>query len=202
MSITALFLSVPSQAWIALVTAILTSIITLLGVWLTNWASYKRLKLQLEHDRDIKREELIRDRLEELYTASKKYLNTLCSYYLPYRQVMKGELTFNQALEVTIQTGEKVSYDPGRVTMLIHMYFPEIQPAFDEIMQVRDELNEVLFGYKEQYKQGDTDGREWLLAFQPLLELLSKLCDNFDKNIVKLNNQCTTIGPAGSLRAP
>ncbi len=192
MSITSLLQSVPSQAWIALVTAILTSAITLLGVWFTNWASHQRLKLQLEHDQNLKREELIRDRLEELYVVSKKYLNTLCSYYFPYRQVMKGELTFNQALDITIET--KKDYDPNRVTMLIHMYFPEIQPSFDEIMRIREKLNSIINGYKCQYKQGDTDGTEWLRAFQPLLELLAKLCDNFDKEVVKLNDRRTTIG--------
>jgi len=171
-------------------------------VWLTNCASNQRLKLQLEHEQNVKREALVRDRLEELYVISKKYLNTLCSYYFPYRQVMKGELSFNQALDITIEGGEKRDYDPNRVTMLIHMYFPEVQPSFDEIMQVREKLNDIIDGYKWQYKNGDTDGTEWLKAFQPLLELLAKLCGNFDKEVVKLNQRCTTIGSTGSLRAP
>lgn len=202
MTIVNLLQSVPSQAWIALAAAILSSGMTLLGVWLSNRATNQRLKLQLEHDQKIKHEDLVRNRLEELYVESKRYQNHLCSHYFPYRQVMQGELTFNQALDLTISSGEKVKFDPNRVTLLIHMYFPEVQPAFDDIMTVREKLNEIISGYKWQYKSGNTDGRKWLEEFQPLLELLSKKCGDLDDEVVKLKDRCTTIGFTGSLRAP
>ena len=178
--------SIPSEAWIALVTAILTSGLTLTGVWVTNRAANQRLKIQLEHERKIRDKELNRERLEELYILSNKYLNTLVCYYLPYRMVMKGALTFNQALDLTIENGSKKDYDPHRVAMLIHMYFQEIKPSFDEIMDIREKLNKIIDGYKEQYKRGDIDGSRWLEIFQPLLEKIGKLADSFDENIVKL----------------
>ena len=181
-----IFKSIPSVAWIALVTAILTSGLTLTGVWFTNRAANQRLKIQLEHERKIRDTELTRKRLEELYILSNKYLNTLVSHYLPYRMVMKGELTFNQALDMTIESGSKKEYDPHRVSMLIHMYFPEIKPAFDEIMDIRGKLNKIIDGYKGQYKRGDIDGSRCLEIFQPLLEKIGQLADSFDENIVRL----------------
>jgi len=177
---------IPSGAWVAFATAILTSILTLIGVWLTNNASNQRLKIQLEHERKLRDEELTRDRLEELYVLSNKYLGTLVSHYLPFRMVMNGELTFNQALDMTIESCSRKDYEPHRVTMLIHMYFPEIKPEFDQLMEIREKLNSIIDGYKEQYKSGNPDGSRWLEVFQPLLERLGNLADGFDKNVVQL----------------
>lgn len=179
--------SIPSQAWIVFITALVTSFIALISVWLTSRANNQRLKIQFDTEKNIRDEDLRRNRLEELYILSNKYLNRLVGYYLPYRMVMKGELTFNQALDITIEDGSKKEYDPHRVTMLIHMYFPEVKPAFDEIMAIREKMNKIISDYKEQYKRGDIDGSRWLVKFQPLLSKIGILADSFDKNIVNLN---------------
>lgn len=192
MTIADLIQSVPSQAWIALFSVILASVITLFGVWLTNRASTQRLILELEHRQKVERESLIRERIEELYVISNKYLSSLCSYYFPYRQVMQGELTFNQALDITIESGNRRDFEPNRVTMLINMYFPEIKPHFSEIINLRETLNDIVQGYKHQYKNGDTDGTRWLEYLQPSLEKLATLCDNFENHVVELNAKCTT----------
>lgn len=75
--------------------------------------------------------------------------------------------------------------------MLIQMYFPDVYPHFNEIIEIREKLNDILSGYKAQYKQGNTDGRKWLKDFQPLLEEMAHLCDNFDKHIITLNDKRT-----------
>ena len=178
--------SIPSQAWVAVITALLTSCLTLKSVWLSNRANNKRLKIQLEHERKTRDEEIIRDRLEELYVLSNKYFSILVGHYLPFRMVMEGEITFNQALDMSIESGSKSDCEPHRVTMLIDLYFPEIKPAFDEIMDIREKLNEIIDGYKEQYKGGDTDGSQWLDVFQPFFVKLGVLANGFDKNIVNL----------------
>ena len=183
-TLTDLILAIPSQAWIAIVTAVFTSGLTILGVSLTNNANTKRLRLQLEHEKEIKNEEMLRDRLEELYVTSNKYLDALIGYYLPYRMVMKGQLTFNQALDITIES--KKDYDPHRVTMLINMYFPEVKPAFDEILGLREKLNRIVDSYKEQYRTGVIDGSKYLEVFQPLLEKLDELAAGFHQHVVRI----------------
>ncbi|MDD4402771.1 MAG: hypothetical protein PHI24_13185 [Desulfitobacteriaceae bacterium] len=178
--------AIPSQAWIAVTTALLASSLTLIGVWLTNRANNQRLKIQLEHERKTRNEEIMRDRLEEFYVLSNKYLNMLVGHYLPFRMVMEKEITFNQALDLVIESGSKSDCEPHRVTMLIDLYFPEVKPEFDKIVNVREKLNEIIDGYKKQYKCGDTDGSIWLNNFQPLFETLGVLTDGFEKNIAKL----------------
>ena len=176
--------TIPSEAIVIIATALITSTITLISVWLTNSASNKRLKIQFQNEKDIKKEELIRSNLEELYIISNKYLDTLFTYYLPYRSVMEGKITFNEALDITIAS--KVDYDLHRIRMLINMYFPELKSKFNQIIDIRDKLNLIVSGYKEQYKTGDFDGSKWLQKFQPLYKQITELVDKFDENIVEL----------------
>lgn len=171
----------------AAVTAILAFCCTLISVWVTNRSNDKRLHIQFEHERKVKKEEMLRTRLEELYVESNKYLNALGCYYLPYQTAMRGEITFNQALDITISSGSKRDYEPHRVTMLIGMYFPEVKSEFNEIMNIRSELNMIVNGYKEQYKRGDVDGSKWLERFQPLFEEFVKKVDRFEKIVTKVN---------------
>ena len=181
-----LLLTIPSQAWVALITAILTSALTLLGVWLSNRASYQRLKIQLEHERKKTNDEHLRDRLEELYVISNKFLDTLVARYVPYRAVMMKQISYDQALDMALKNGSQRDFEPHRVAMLIDLYFPSIKPAFQEILKIRDKLNEIIEGHKEQYKTGDTDGSKWLKVFQPLYEELANKADDFNKVIITL----------------
>lgn len=179
-------MKIPPNALVAVVTALLTSGLTLMGVWLTNKSNNQRLRIQLEHERLTRNEEVLRERLEEFYVVSNKYLDHLFTHYLPYRMVMRGQISFNKALDMTIEGGSKENYEPHRVSMLIDLYFKDIKPAFVEIMDMRSKLNSIVDGFKEQYKAGNTDGSKWLELFQPLYEELGKKCDEFEKHIINL----------------
>lgn len=177
---------VPPVVWTGIMGTFIGSLLTILGVFLTNRSNNERLKIQLHHEKNTRRQELKRERAEELYVQSKKYLNALGVHYLPYKKVMKGELTFNQALDLTIDNGSKKDYDHHRVTMIIDMYFPELEKPFKEIMVIRDSLSRIKSGYKEQYKTGNTDGEKWLGLFQAELEEYSKKATEFEKLIASL----------------
>lgn len=175
----------PSVVWTVVGTFIGSSL-TIIGVVLTNRSNTERLKTQLQHEHNVRRQELRRERAEELYVESKKYLNAVVIHYLPYKKVMKGELTFNQALDLTIDNGSKRDFEPYRVTMIIDMYFPNLQNPFNEIMTKRDFLNRIVTDYKEQYKTGDTDGTKWLGPFQATLEELGQAIKAFEKLVASL----------------
>ena len=50
--------SIPSEAWAAVLVALLTAGLTLIGVWITNKTNNQRLKIQLDHERKIRNEEI------------------------------------------------------------------------------------------------------------------------------------------------
>ncbi len=175
------------MVWTGIVGTLIGSSLTIIGVVLTNRSNTERLKTQLQHEQNVRRQELKRERAEELYVESKKYLNAVGSHFLPYRKVMKGELTFNQALDLTtIDNGSKRDFEPHRVTMIIDIYFPVLQKPFNEIMAKRDFLNRIVMGYMEQYKTGNTDGTNWLEPFQATLEELSEAITAFEKLVASL----------------
>jgi len=189
----AILQKIPSNAWTAIVTAILSSGLTLIGVWFTNRANNQRLKIQFEHEQKIQNETFLRERLEELFIISNKYFHTLVMHYLPFRMVMRGEITFNKALDMTIGWGREREYNPDRVRMLLNMYFPELLPEFNKILDLREKLNDIVHGFKEQYKSGNLDGSKWLEIFSPLFEKLGTLTTEFDKHVVKLKSWDTIL---------
>lgn len=184
---TTFFPNIPGSVWTAIVTAVFTSFMTLLGVRISNKSNLERLALQLAHEKEVKQEGLLRDRLEELYLSMHKYLNALFSHFLVYSQVMKGELTYNQALDVTIKSGDKGDFEPARITMIIDMYFPELQESFQELEEIREKLNDILHGHKLEYKaHGPGAGEEWLKLFQPRMKKLADIGDKLEKKIVNI----------------
>jgi hypothetical protein len=156
---------VPATAWAALVAAVVTALITLTGVALTNRSSNQRLRMQLDHELQTKGQDFQRERLEELYLLVEGWVNTLFMYFLPYARVMRGDLTFNQALDITIDVGGKSTVDFKRIEMIIDLYFPELRTDLDRVHAAREAANKIIHKYKKQYETGDTDGRQFLQPF-------------------------------------
>jgi hypothetical protein len=99
--------SVPSVIWTGIVGTLVGSSLTIIGVVLTNRSNTERLKTQLQHEQNIRKQELKRERAEELYVESKKYLNAIGVHFLPYKKVMTGDLKFDQALDLAIDMSSK-----------------------------------------------------------------------------------------------
>ena len=72
----------PPEAWLTLLGVLLGSILTTLGVWLTNRANTKQLKIQLVHDKELYRQKITKERLEELYVLSGHWLSYMLKNYL------------------------------------------------------------------------------------------------------------------------
>jgi len=178
--------SVPAAMWTGMIGTLIGSSLTVIGVFLTHQSNNKRLIIQLHHENNARKQDLQRKRAKELYVESKKYLNALGSHYLPYKKVMKDELTFDQALGLTIESCSKMDYEPHRVTIIVDMYFPDLKKPFEEIMKIRELLNRIVDGYKEQYKTGETDGTKWLAPFQETLEKYIQAVKNFENLVASI----------------
>jgi hypothetical protein len=170
----------PLEAWFALFGTIVGALIAVLGVWLNNRSSARLLRMQLQHALDDKERDATRQRREQLYVECRRYFGDVVSYFLPYRAVMEGRLTFNEALDMTINRESPRERDPHHVFMLVDFYFPEFRSDLQEITGIRDRLNEIVHGFKERYGAGDTDGSRWLTIFQPEFESLGQKMEAFE----------------------
>jgi hypothetical protein len=175
---------VPAEIYIAIVTAVITATVTLLAVFLTNRGNTNRLLLQLEHERNTKRAALHREKLEELYVLAVKYIKLLGSHCLPYVRVMEGKLDYNQALDLTIESGNKETPDFDRLQMLIDVYFPKLCESFKQILDVRRKMNEIMALHKAEYEQGCLDGRKFIKPMLATLDLLDKAGERFKNEII------------------
>ncbi|OCH07264.1 hypothetical protein A6E10_19445 [Aliivibrio fischeri] len=167
----------------AIAAALLSSGLTLLGVFISNQSSYKRLKLTLDHEQKIKVEDRKVERLEELYVHSKRYLNTTVTYFFPYISVMKNEMTYNDALDQTIEI--KTNYDPERVYLIMDMYFSSLRDDFKKVEEARDACHTILLDFKNGYKQGHFD-KKAINKFEVAIAILTHEAQVFEEKISEL----------------
>jgi len=163
----------------ALSSAFLGGGVALLGVFLTNRSNTDRLRIQLEHESQQKKADLLRSRGEELYELSEKWLNMFAAYYLRRSFVMQGKLTYNQCLDMDIEEGNKASGNFVRIVMLVDVYFPATRTAHEEITKAREELNKIEITFKRAYESGDTDGGQFLAPYVRCQKTIEQAGENF-----------------------
>jgi hypothetical protein len=169
---------VPATLYVAALTALISAIATLSGIFITNQANNERLNLQLRHEQNEKHKELIRNKLEELYSLFKQWHTNISIVYLNRTSAMAGELDYKSALEMDINREEKRTTDFSRLEMLIDLYFPRLKPDYAKVIEARDMASEIMLSYENQYLLGDIDGKKTLNPFL-------KAQNNFDEEIDK-----------------
>ncbi|HJU84410.1 MAG TPA: hypothetical protein VJ600_09380 [Holophagaceae bacterium] len=158
-------------SYIPILASIITGVVAFLGVVLTNRATYRRIKLENEINEKRKRLELHRDRGEELYVATDRWINMIGGKNLSILAVMQGKLSYNQYLDLAIKAGEKQNYDFARIEMIIDVYFPMTRPFYDRVIENRTEINKIDSEHHREYEKGNTDGHRFI---QPYIDAQKK----------------------------
>ena len=89
-------------------------------------------------------------------------------HHVMYRKVMEGELTYNQALDLTLNN--KSSVDANRMFTLAELYFPSAHEALQELKALRDEAAAIQSSFKQSYKQDGEPRREYAIAITDVLK--------------------------------
>jgi hypothetical protein len=177
----------PDSLYTPIITAIITATVTLLAVYLANRGNANRLSLQLQHERDTRRDALYREKLEELYVLVQQYTTLLQSESLPYVRVMEGELDYNQALDMTIKTmGQDRLPDFNRLPMLVDLYFPQIRGTLKQLLDTRDSMNKIRAAHKSEYKKGNLDGRMFVKPMVAALDRIEEVGEMLKSEITSL----------------
>ena len=173
------------QSLYSLASALLTGVITLLAVNLTNKANYKKLLRETDIEKEFKTNEILREKLEELYVLFSKWITFQCGYWLPYHKVMLGEISYNQAHDINLKR-EKKNDDFERIEMLVDLYFPTLRKEYEDLISTQDKVNQILSEHKRGYKKGDADGLKFASLFLDEQNVLFKKSDCLKKNIINL----------------
>src|ERR1019366_6406764 len=144
-----------NQQYITLIAALSSvlvgSLLTLLSSHFTNRSAEKRLQKQLQHEADQRQQELLRTRGEELYTLTSTWLKMIATHHIRKTYVMLGNITYDQALDLEVKD-DKHLLDFERIGLLVDVYFPSARSAYDAVLAVRDERNEIEMTFDRDYK--------------------------------------------------
>ena len=177
--------SASSEAWLGIIGVIIGTTLSILGVWLTNQFNIKQLVVQLNNEKAQKSGSLKREKLEELYTLVSKWFHRIFAHYLKLTLVMRGEIDYNQYLDIVIKDGKEKDVDFSRLEMIIDIYGPELIPSFNKIMEVRSELNDIAAAHRKAYNAGNLNGERFLKPYGGVQIKLEELTKSFKKEIAE-----------------
>jgi hypothetical protein len=101
------------------------------------------------------------------------------SFYFPFLAVMKGDITYNEALDLSID--RKNTIDVDRLFTLAELYFDGGHERLDEIRQILKKVNTVNEDFKRLYKSGQTSSKEHLRQMSTELTSLDGAIDSYKK---------------------
>lgn len=168
-----------------LLSAAVGGTLALLSVFFTNKSNTTRLKVQLDHESQQRKVELLRNRGEELYELSDKWLKMFAGYYLRRSAVMQNKLTYNECFDLDIKEGKERSDNYGRIAMLIDVYFPSTRPAYDKINENRMELNKIETAFSRAYENGDADGARFITPYVQYQHFIEQAGEEFKTLILE-----------------
>jgi hypothetical protein len=108
----------------------------------------------------------MRQKAEALYLAADEYGRGLSAHVITLLPVARGELDYNQMLD--LQNANPPSKRDGgfeTLSMLVSIYFPEIEPELQALLKARDRLGEVRGAHKQAYKEGEGVDPVWVAGF-------------------------------------
>jgi hypothetical protein len=126
--------------------------------------------------------------LEEIYTLIEKWADVVVTHYIPYISVMKGELTYDQALDMENKKGGDARKDADihRVSALAEIYFPEATTEYVKIMEAQDVASKIESEHKAQYKAGNTEGTAFVHPLLAELDRLDRATKTFKNKLLKI----------------
>ena len=125
----------------------------------------------------------LRQKLEELNLAVIRFCTQLDTNFLPYISVMTGKITYDQALDIVLNSkNSETNYD--KMSMIVNIYFPHLSPDIDSIHKARDMGNKVIHAFKRFYESGGIDSQKHYHEMCEVVNLLDKAESNF-KNAIR-----------------
>jgi len=182
-------MSLTTDVTYALIGAAGGALVSIIAVALQNRHSYKLTELQQKTDQKLQREERDRERLTDLYLNITGYFSGLVTHYMPCMMVMRGEIDYNQALDLTVEMTSKSKFNPDKVHFLSRIYYPTLVPEFERILRHREALNAIVAEHKEEYKAGINNGQAHLDKMAPILKQLTDDTDAFELSITEYARQ-------------
>ena len=139
------------------------------GGILTHFLSLRREREARDHVLIRERLRIMQDRGEELYSLLHQWSQLSTAPFFFYRQVMAGEIDYNDALDAIAISHDKLRGPFERIWMIIDVYYPQLKSGFDA---VRDDItisNTIEADFRKGYKSGQLESSEHKASFEAFL---------------------------------
>lgn len=174
-----------SQLFNNIGTGVITATAALVGIFLTNRENNRRLALQLNNEKNNKYTEVMREKLEELYIQFKKWSDATKYHHENYVYLLEGKIDTENFLGLW-RTKQEIDF--VRVEMLINLYFPNILPAFKDMMRSVNEAYEILEVLHNTPKDEEIFIGEFLSKYLPVKTEVLKKLKTVEDLIIKQSN--------------
>ncbi|EDL58366.1 hypothetical protein [Gimesia maris] len=172
-----------TEIYLVLFPAIITGIFTLGAVYLTNKQNNHRVKSQQRHEFEISRENIYRDKLEELYTLFNKHSIQLLAHCNNRMNVMDGRTTYIEAFEAEAEYFKSQPITFERLEMLVDLYSPSLRDGLKNYFQARDSIADIIQDHKIKSEQGEIDGEQHYQSMVSNIDHLNSVIIQFKSMI-------------------
>jgi hypothetical protein len=148
---------------------------TLLGVSANSLFNLWLAKLNIEAQSRQKERELTLQKLEELFFLFAKWHIQLSTIYLTHLRCYRGQLRYEDVLDLTKSQGVLAPGEAQKYMMLINIYFPLLQVAYTPVEAARKNLSPFLSDPKVN-RRSYQDFEAHQVAFE-------RACEDFKKSI-------------------
>lgn len=126
----------------------------IVGGILTHNLSLRRERENRVHDAERNRNELLREKREELFLLVDRWIGGFIQMLLPRNLAMTGQISYDQMNDMIIEFGKSGGSSIRnfyKIDMLIAAYAPNCAGAYKECLRLRDEINKFDGPFKDFY---------------------------------------------------
>jgi hypothetical protein len=131
-------------------------------------------------DREFKRK-----KIEELYMAMHGFCTTFKVFAMPMLPVMRGKIDYNQALDVQLKHDKSSERYYETAAMPVSIYFHELRPRFERILECRDAVNGVLSDFKRAYEKAAPTS-SFVTPFKAAMDEFEKERNGFNEDLFRI----------------
>jgi hypothetical protein len=190
LSLLAVCVTQSSSQYITLITTVVTALtggcLTLFGVYISNRAAAKRYEVQLRHEAEQRKQDLLRLRGEELHAATSAWLKRIFVRHLRFYSAALGNITYKQAQAQEVEDSKAI-HDLARIELLIDAYFPSARKPYDSYVTERDRAEEIRLALHSTWGQYDgqpVKAEDFLPKYEKVHAALQESGEAFQKSIV------------------
>lgn len=140
--------------WQVLIATLLGAALTFAGVWWNSRSNFKQLNLKLGHEEKLQRQQLSRERLEELYGLIGKWDDRLFAEVLHTGMLVQGLISHEEYLEHYPTTEVENLVDYTRLEMIVGIYGKSFKSAYEDANEAKKLLVALEGEVERKYLDG------------------------------------------------